>query len=376
MEDIIFSKSELKTRRSFMKKSMMGVSALSLSPLMVSGCASHSKYAAPMNQRPVVRPRGKKVSFLPCTDTREGAYQVLKPLEKEILKGIGNKQVVIKINAGMIQEKHRHESTDVEQVRGILDFLKPIHDKPVWIAEGSGGIALSMFEGYKNYGYIGIEDEYICKLVDHNDHPTAIKWIRAGHQHPRPIEIVGTYFDPNVYLISACRLKSAGGVIVTLGLKNVVMGSPVCHYKSKIRDGRNEKQFMHGGLGSARGRELSYNLFTIANAGVYPDLTVLDGVVGAHGNGPWNADPIEHGVTVASTDCIAADRLGAELMGVDYDELLYLQWCSNAGMGEDDLSKLNILGPDYRDYIQKYELNENIEIQREWIYELRKNLSS
>ena len=103
---------------------------------------------------------------------------------------------------------------------------------------------------------------------------------------------------------------------------------------------------------------------------------MLDGVVGAHGNGPWNADPIEHGVVVASTDCIAADRLGAELMGVDYEELMYLKWCSNAGMGEDDLSKLKILGPDYKNHIKKYKLNENIEIQREWIYELKKNLSS
>jgi len=359
-----------------MKKSMMGVSAMSLGSLTLPGCASRSKVIAPLHQRPVIRPQGNKVSFLPSTETREGAYQVLKPLEKEILAGIGNKQVVIKVNAGMLLAKHRHESTDVEQVRGILDFLKEIHDRPVWIAEGSGGIAHSMFEGYENYGYMGIEKEYNCKLVDHNDHPTAIKWIRAGHQHPRPIEIVSTYFDPNVYLISACRLKSAGGVIVTLGLKNVVMGSPVCHYKSKIRDGRNEKAFMHGGMGSARGRELSYNLFTIANAGVYPDLTVLDGVVGAHGNGPWNADPIEHGVTVASTDVIAADRLGAELMGVDYGELMYLQWCSNAGMGEDDISKMNIIGPDYKKHIKEYKLNENIEIQRDWIYELKKNLSS
>jgi uncharacterized protein (DUF362 family) len=361
-----------------MQKSMMGVSAATLSALSLPGCASRARYnyAAPMNQRPVVKQRSNDVSFVTNTDTRDAAFQVLKPLEREIIEGIGDKQVVIKINAGMIHESHRHESTDVEQVRGILDFLKPIHDRQIIISEGCAGVALSMFEGYKNYGYLGLEKEYNVKLIDANDQPTAIKWVRAGHQHPRPIEIISTYFDPNVYLISACRLKSAGGVIVTLGLKNVVMGSPVCHYKSRVADGRNEKSFMHGGAGSARGRELSYNLFTIANSGVYPDLTVLDGVVGAHGNGPWNADPIEHGVALASTDVIAADRFGAELMGVDYSELLYLQWCSNAGMGEDDISKMNIIGPDYRNHVKEYKLNENIEIQREWIYELKKNLSS
>ncbi len=361
-----------------MQKSMMGVSAAALSALSFPGCASRGQYnyAAPMNQRPVVKKRSNRVSFVANTDTRDAAIEVLKPLEREIIEGIGDKQVVIKINAGAILPHHRHESTDVDQVRGILDFLKPHYDRQIIISEGCANSAKSMFEGYENYGYLDLEKEYHVKLIDANDQPTAIKWIRAGHQYPRPVEIISTYFNPNVYLISACRLKSAGGVIVTLGLKNVVMGSPVCHYKSKVADGRNEKSFMHGGQGSARGRELSYNLFTIANAGVYPDLTVLDGVVGAHGNGPWNADPIEHGVSVASTDVIAADRLGAELMGVDYSELMYLQWCSNAGMGEDDLSKMNITSPNYRNHIKEYKLNENIEIQREWIYELKKNLSS
>lgn len=109
----------------------------------------------------------------------------------------------------------------------------------------------------------------------------------------------------------------------------------------------------------------------MANLGVYPDLTVLDGVVGAEGNGPWNATPIEHGVALASNDCVAADRVGAELMGVDYSDLIYLQWCAQAGIGRDELANVTFLGEDYRKHITKYRLNRNADSQRKWIYELR-----
>ena len=56
-------------------------------------------------------------------------------------------------------------------------------------------------------------------------------------------------------------------------------------------------------------------------------------------------------------------------MRMDYKEVKYLQWCAAAGMGNDDLSKINIIGPDYTQHIIKYELDKNIEEQREWIRE-------
>ena len=74
-------------------------------------------------------------------------------------------------------------------------------------------------------------------------------------------------------------------------------------------------------------------------------------------------------MAVASTDWVAADRLGVELMGMDYQEVKYLQWCSSAGMGLDDLSKIKIIGPDYKKHITAYKLHENIDKQREWLIE-------
>jgi uncharacterized protein (DUF362 family) len=207
--------------------------------------------------------------------------------------------------------------------------------------------------------------EYNVEFADLNDRPTTTKWILSETHHPMAIEIIDTYLDPNVYLISATRLKTHNCIIATLSLKNIVMGSPINHYKQKEREGRNEKPKMHSG----GNRGLSYNIFHLANMGIQPDCAVLDGVVGMEGDGPVSGTPVEQGVALASADWLAADRLGVELMGMDYSEVKYLQWCADAGMGCDDLSKIRIIGPDYKKHIIKYQLNPNIENQRQWLRE-------
>ncbi len=47
----------------------------------------------------------------------------------------------------------------------------------------------------------------------------------------------------------------------------------------------------------------------------------------------------------------------------------YLEWYSDAGMGNFDLSKIKVIGPDYKKHIIKYKLNVNFEKQVAWIHE-------
>ena len=51
----------------------------------------------------------------------------------------------------------------------------------------------------------------------------------------------------------------------------------------------------------------------------------------------------------------------------------YLVWCGEANMGEDDLSKIKIIGPDYKKHIIQYNHNKNYEEQIAWVYEDMKN---
>ena len=391
MEEIIFTKEQLKTRREFMKNTIVSVGSLTVGGFTFSGC---SRQAIPSGMfgigreisisetRRIRRKEKTIVSFLPGRDVRQATLDVLKPLKEKVERDIQGKQVVIKPNVPHDSPAHLHEMADVNQIRAILDFLKPMYDRQVTISEGTSSMAISMDSIYAGASYLSLEREYNCRLVDANDMPTTTAWILAGYHRPQPINLISLYLDPSVYMISACRLKTSGGVLVTLSIKNLAMGAPKSNYQfntnkgdGPVPPGINEKSKMHGGIGSMQGRELSYNIFSVAQMGAHADLAVLDGTVGADGNGPWNADPIEHGVVLASNDPVAADRLGSELMGVEYDYLVYLQWCAQAGIGWDNFDDWTYIGPDWHPYVKRYRLNNNADRQIQWIHELRENLT-
>ncbi|MFC1490767.1 DUF362 domain-containing protein [Candidatus Latescibacterota bacterium] len=363
-----FSNSLTTGRRNFFKQTAAGATGLALSTLGLSGCTSNVGNLQ-THRRQIVKPDSSKVSFVANTDSRDAAYQSLKPLASDIKRDIGEKRVVIKINSGQVTKDKWLNASDANFVAGILDFLKEIHDKPVTIAESTAASTTTMV-GFENYGYMPLAKEFNVKFLDLNDDTFTQKWILTEKNHPLAINIIDTFIDPDVYLISATRLKTHNNIIATLSLKNVVMAAPVNHYKQQARVSangvpRNEKPLMHSG----GNKGLSYNLFRIASEGVQPDLSVLDGVVGMEGNGPVDGTPVEQGVALASTDWVAADRIGVELMGINYEEIKYVQWCSAAGMGNDDLSKITVMGPDYKQHIQAYKLHRSIEQQRQWIIE-------
>jgi uncharacterized protein (DUF362 family) len=70
---------------------------------------------------------------------------------------------------------------------------------------------------------------------------------------------------------------------------------------------------------------------------------------------------------VASQDWLAADRVGVDLMGLDFSKIGYLNHCSSMGLGNDDLSRIEIIGENLKDYIKQYKLADNFENQLVWM---------
>jgi uncharacterized protein (DUF362 family) len=75
-----------------------------------------------------------------------------------------------------------------------------------------------------------------------------------------------------------------------------------------------------------------------------PSLCVLDGVVSMMTNGPTGgslSDLKETGTMVVSTDPVAADAVGVELLGRTLDDVPYIQMAAKAGAGQADYHRLN-----------------------------------
>ncbi len=95
--------------------------------------------------------------------------------------------------------------------------------------------------------------------------------------------------------------------------------------------------------------------------------TVIDGYEGMEGNGPSSGTPVPSRIAIASPDFIAADRVGVEAMGIDPTWMGYLRFCGDFGLGQYDLSKIDVRGEKIASVMRKYQLHPDIERELEWM---------
>ncbi len=73
-------------------------------------------------------------------------------------------------------------------------------------------------------------------------------------------------------------------------------------------------------------------------------FAVVDATVCGVGAGPYRVRPRPHNLLVASSDPVAADAVGARLLGLDPRRLPLLADCHERGLGAIDLSEIEVVG--------------------------------
>jgi uncharacterized protein (DUF362 family) len=97
-------------------------------------------------------------------------------------------------------------------------------------------------------------------------------------------------------------------------------------------------------------------------------VTVIDGYEGMEGAGPLNGTPVPSRLAIASTDFVAADRVGVEVMGVNPAWVGYLNYCAAAGLGIFDLNRIDLRGNAQPAAVRRtYRLHPRIQKQLEWM---------
>ena len=349
------------SRRQFLKASLIG-SAAALTPvrLAVAQAQSGSPATAP------AAAASSRVSLTAGTDRADIAFRSLEPFKREIAAAIGNKRVVVKPNCVMINNALCASSAD--NLEGILEFLASIRKTAnVVIAESPA--SGSAMDAFANYGYTRVATKYKVKLVNlDTEGYEVLHVIDQRDMQPHPIRVSKMLMDPaNNYVISAAKFKTHDSVGVTLSLKNIVVGSGIKDSGAAFGRGgpgfgRSDKRLIHGGGPYG----IHYNIFLLSEK-LHPDLAVIDGYEGMQGAGPINGTPVDQKVCVASTDWLAADRVGTELMGVDFNKIGYLMYCSRQGnRGQADLSKIDVIGEQIKDHVKTYQLSPNWQTITSW----------
>jgi uncharacterized protein (DUF362 family)/Pyruvate/2-oxoacid:ferredoxin oxidoreductase delta subunit len=140
-------------------------------------------------------------------------------------------------------------------------------------------------------------------------------------------------------IISLPKFKTHGLTVITGAIKNSYGFLP----------GAQKARLHRAAASPERFHEMLVDVFRLRE----PDLFLVDAIVGMEGNGPVSPDLRNIGLILASDNGIALDAIMAAMMGCEPGWLRFLQKAKEVGLGDYDLSTIEVVGelkplPDFK----------------------------
>ena len=316
-------------------------------------------------------------------------------------------QVLVKPN--LVSTTKPLADTHPDALRAVLDVIRDITDAPVIVAEGTA--TQNTWLAYHRLGYVDLVKRYrqvslldlnVCEAVP----------LRAYRRNLTTMSLLAALpvLDASL-VISVGPPKTHDFVIVTMSLKNLIMGTLISHFAPQPP---TPEEVAHGhAVRSPLARVLKWarqaydrvpsrlqalsvfewprfyfmahesrshkfrlhqsypvmhlNLFFLAWQGLRPHVSVIDGWEGMEGDGPTDGTPVPWRIAVASRDPVAADALTADAMGYPLEEIGYLYYAHLARLGQGDVTRMNVVGNVGPEEVKRpFRPHRLIQNQRQW----------
>ena len=282
-----------------------------------------------------------KVSIASNSNRAEGTTESLQLIDSEIV--IPDRPVMVKPN--FVTTSNQLAATHVDTTRSTLEYLrgKGVSDFIIAVGPALG----TPDSGFDNYGYRDLASEFNIEFMDLNTDDRIP--VPAFDDHLEPQTLYMSKRLSESYVVSVCPMKTHNNVVVTLGLKNILVGT---------LSGVEQKKKIHKGS-----KAINLTLAKMAQH-VVPDLTVIDGVVGMQGNGPIDGFDMPSNVVVASHHGIAADVVGLQVMGYSLDQVGYLRYAME--LRNLSVEDIEVVGRSIEDVQVSYADHDDIEDQLTW----------
>lgn len=227
----------------------------------------------------------------------------------------------------------RHDMTGVTQadtLRAAVRFVKRFNPRRLVVTGGAG--AGETDEIFRITGMMDVIDEERIEFFDHNRKPFVEVDLDYG---PQKKVVVNPFVLEIETLVSLAQLKLHQTATVTLSMKNIAMSFPAADYYGHSRSKKwHHHEFfkdMHG--------------FIVGMVKRFPiQLAVIVGHPAMIVTGPIGGKPVETGLVVASRDFVAADAVGARLLGFLPQAVRHVFDAAGLGMGRADLDQLQTRG--------------------------------
>ena len=281
-------------------------------------------------------------------DLRSIEHAVAEALEKLPLDDLVRRQLVaVKPNETYATAEDCTGVTQPDTLRAVIQQIKRFGPRQIVVTGGSG--AAKTDEVFRVAGLMEVVEDEGVEFFDHNRPPFtevqleyAPKLDVAGPQksimvNPRVLE-----YDT---LIVVSQLKMHETATVTLALKNIAMSYPAAEYYGYPRSKQKHKHQFFDDMHS----------FIAAMAKRFPiQLALTVGHPAMIATGPLGGHVVETGICIASTDALAADVVGARLLGLDVQGVRHLWEAARLGIGESDLDRMKFPAMSLQEAIEAY----------------------
>ena len=260
------------------------------------------------------------------------------------ISDLGGKKVLIKPNAARMAAAGEGVTTDPRVVAAIIDFLKNKRAREIVIGE-SCIFGVKAAAAFRKTGLEEIAGEKAVSLLDLDRlDPLEIRIPRGRLLKKIKVSSILNKVD---LVVSVPVMKTHMHTRVTLGIKNM-KGLLWRREKARFHHLAADRSVVKGE------KELDMAIAEMATA-LFPQLVVIDGMVGMEGMGPGYGRAKKMGVVVASENALAADAVAAHLMGFDPREIPHLRLCHEFGLGEIRLDQISVDPPDFLKWENPFE---------------------
>lgn len=246
---------------------------------------------------------------------------------------VRGKRVAVKPNETYATKDDRTGVTQPDTLRAVLRYLQQFGPRELVVTGGSG--AAKTEEVFRVAGLMEVVKEEGAEFFDHNQPPfVAVELPYAPERDvdgPQRSVMVNPRVLEYETLVALNQLKLHETATVTLALKNVAMSYPAAeHYGYPRSTQKHENCFfddMHSFIASMAKRFPIHLAITVGHPAM-----IATGPLGGHA--------VETGLVIASTDPLAADVVGARLLGFTAQAVRHLWEAARLGVGESDPDKM------------------------------------
>lgn len=246
---------------------------------------------------------------------------------------LAGKHVLIKPNVLRASEAQEGIVTNPAVLRAVVEAVEAMQPAGIIVGDNPGAFSYGanefcfqktgLMEAAKGYyRNIGLESEKI------NFNPAFLPAVSVSR----------AVLEADI-LISLPKFKTHGLTVISGAVKNSYGILPGA-----------QKARLHKEAGTPeRFHDMLVDVFRLR----IPELFIVDAVVGMEGNGPASPDLRDIGLLLASDNAVALDAIIAAMMGLEPGRLRFLQKAREAGLGDIDISAIDLIGefkrlPDYQ----------------------------